>query len=145
MTRRDNRESLTRLFQGYVNDYGPVDGQAIIKAIVDCLGGLRITVPDSSARIGVRYRSDSMRYIGELWKCLIVQFGESSGKTIMKTFLCELGGLRLCFPDHETLYREERNRRIRELWNEQNAVELGAMFGLDPSMIRLIVAKGEDE
>jgi len=44
--RSDNREALDRLFHRLRTDFGSSSGQAIIKTIIEELGGLRISVPD---------------------------------------------------------------------------------------------------
>lgn len=139
MTRRDNRDALQRLFQGYVNDYGPEAGAEIIRAIVDIAGGERITVPDSSRALGVRYRSYSMRCIGELWRVMNIRFGDASGSVIMRKFITELKGLRISFPDHRDLYREERNRKIKLAWDGSNTGELAELWSLRERQILRIV------
>ena len=42
----DNREALDHLFHRLRTDFGHASGQAIIRAIIEELGGLRVTVPD---------------------------------------------------------------------------------------------------
>lgn len=139
MTRRDNREALQRLFQGYVHDYGPEEGQQIIRAIIDTLGRERITVPEDSRSLGVRYRCYSMRCISELWRVMSLRFGDSSGKAIMQKFVVELRGLRISFPDHRDIYREERNRKIRLAWTGSNTTELASLYDLRERQILRIV------
>jgi Mor family transcriptional regulator len=43
--RSDNREALDRLFHRLRADFGPASGQAIIKTIIEELGGLRVSIP----------------------------------------------------------------------------------------------------
>ena len=44
--RSDNREALTQLFHRLRTDFGPASGQAIIRTIIEELGGLRVSIPD---------------------------------------------------------------------------------------------------
>jgi Mor family transcriptional regulator len=42
----DNREALNTLFRRLYVDFGTTSGGAIVRAIVEELGGLRVSVPD---------------------------------------------------------------------------------------------------
>jgi Mor family transcriptional regulator len=110
-SRLANRETIRRLFQGYVNDFGPAAGATIIHVIVEEIGGLRITVPrHNHIRGGVDLNLEM------LWRLrcrLAREFGEASAREIMRKFLFELKGMRLTFPDLEDITREERYRKIR--------------------------------
>ena len=44
--RSDNREALDQLFHRLRADFGHASGQAIIKTIIEELGGLRVSIPD---------------------------------------------------------------------------------------------------
>jgi Mor family transcriptional regulator len=45
MARSDNREALEQLAQRLVSEYGETSGLAILHAVYEELGGLRITIP----------------------------------------------------------------------------------------------------
>ncbi len=42
----ENRDALDRLFRRLTADFGIASGQAVIKTIIEELGGLRVTIPD---------------------------------------------------------------------------------------------------
>lgn len=44
--RSENREALDVLFHRLVTDFGQKSGEAIIRTIVEELGGLRVSIPD---------------------------------------------------------------------------------------------------
>lgn len=117
-SRRDNRETIRRLFQGYVNDFGPAAGGRIIYVIVSEIGNLRIKVPRNSnnGHPGLSALPVIASNQETIWclRCRLVrEFGEASARVIMRKFLFELRGMRLTFPDLEDLAREERDRKIR--------------------------------
>jgi hypothetical protein len=138
-SRRENRESLRRLFQGYVNDFGAEDGGKIIRVIIDELGGVRVTVPmNGKVRLGFR-QSDSQEIIRSLFCRLCHEFGIASGKAIMRKFLLELKGVRISFPDLRDLAREERDNRIRSTFNGSNHYELACVWGISRVSVQRIV------
>lgn len=128
--RRENREVLTRLFQGYVNDYGSEAGEKIIWVIIDELGGLRMVVPTNSDRSG---RDENIRLINCLYCRLKKEFGDASGKAIMQKFIQELKSMRISFPDLQDLAREDRDRRIRQAHG--GIPEIALRFGLSETQI----------
>ena len=131
--RRDNRETLTRLFQGYVNDYGNAAGEKIIRVILDELGGLRMVIPTNSNRSGP---DENIRIINCLYCRLKKEFGDASGKAIMQKFLRDIKGMRISFPDLQDLAREDRDRRIK---NTVGGIpEIALRFGLSEKQIRRI-------
>lgn len=142
MSRKDNRQALRRLFQGYVADFGPSAGGQIIETVVDILGGQRLSVPGDGKRRGMRYHAQSYLAIMELWQECTLRFGAASGMAIMRKFIVELRGLRISFPDQEGLYREERDNKIRLGYNGVNCKELAIRWGLTPSQIKKIL-RGE--
>jgi Mor family transcriptional regulator len=131
-----SRQILNRLFEGYCKDYGPEDGAKIIKAIIDILGGCRLTVPEK-----LPSNPDNAEALLVLYAYLCELFGQSSGEAIMRKFLMELKNCRISFPDYEDLYREERNRKIKSMFNGSNYKELATRFNLAESWIWRIVNK----
>lgn len=136
---RRNREAVARLFRGIVEDFGEKTGESIIRHLVEQAGRIRIHVPgpgpDPLFRCGPCFR--------QLWRSTCEKFGRESGHAIMNRVMTELGNRRVWFPDHETLYRAERNRNIRALYNGRNGGELAARFNLCEDQIRKIVNKDE--
>jgi Mor family transcriptional regulator len=100
-------------------------------------GGIMITAME----VQLPRRTENHEALQALFERLCSDLGESSGKIIIKTIIQELGGLRVCFPDFEELYRDDRNRRIRNLFNGRNYNELAIMFGLHVRQIRRITKK----
>lgn len=133
-----SREILNRLFQGYVNDYGEEAGQKIIATIIDVLGGIRMTIPERMST-----NAENNGALLSLYACFCERFDDASGQMIMHKFLVELKNCRISFPDHEDINREERNRKIRGMFNGRNAGELAIIFGLDVRQIRNILYEEE--
>jgi len=44
--RSDNREALDRLFHRLQSEFGPASARAITRAILEEMGGLRVSIPD---------------------------------------------------------------------------------------------------
>jgi hypothetical protein len=128
-----SRKLLNRLFEGYYRDYGKEAGGLIVKAIIDVLGGCRLTVPERPCN------SSNGREMWFLFNYLCEQFGDASGKEIMRAFILELKGQRVSFPSHQDLYREDRNRKIRSMFTGSNYKELSTLFDLDVSHVWRIV------
>lgn len=137
--RKENRDILQRLFQGYINDFGNADGWKIIKVIIFELGGIRLQVPRDITRKG--------ELIEAFYNHLCEDFGEASGTAIIKKFITDLGGLRISFPTFEELYRQERDEKIRARFNGRsygsNADQLAAQWGITGRCVRKIV-RGEN-
>lgn len=134
----ESRKLLRSVFQGYIQDFGEDAGMKIISTIIEVLGNCRICVP---VRLG---SGDNSRELEILYDCLCERFGNASGEAIMRRFILELKGHRISFPDHQDLWREERNRKIRAKFNGGNYQELAINFGMDVSMVWKIV-NGDDE
>lgn len=132
---KKSREILGRLFEGYVKDYGD-DGEKIIRIIIDVLGGCRLTIPEKFPS-----NPENAEAFITLYSCLCDHFGEASGKEIMRKFIMELKGCRISFPSWKELYREERNRKIRNMFNGSNYKELAIMFGLNRTQIWQVINK----
>jgi len=130
-----SREATTRLFQGFVTDFGDELGEKIIKHIVDQVGGYRILISAPSPD-PLFYNSRNFR---RLWRSTCEEFGRASGRAIMNKLIVELGGRRISFPDHEDICRFERNRRIRNLYNGTNCSELAFRFRLCRCQIKRII------
>jgi len=138
--RRQNREAFTRLFQGYVNDFGNETAAKIIHHLALSAGRLRLRVPQNNG--------DPLfgcsPYFRQLWVDTCETFGSESGRAIMQKILIEFGAQRVIFPDLEDLSRIDRNERIRCQYNGNNCQELGLRWGLHPSHVGRI-ARGEAE
>lgn len=87
---------------------------------------------------GIMARDNSSAVDG-LFQRLVSDFGESSGQAIIKTIVSEVGGLRVCIPDFNDLYRADRDRKIRDLFNGANHRELAIMFSISESSVRRIL------
>jgi len=61
----------------------------------------------------------------------------------MSKIVCELGGIRIYFPDYIRFSRMERDHKIRSLYNGANGVELALRFDLSQNQIRNII-NGDD-
>lgn len=131
---KKSRQTLNRLFAGYHADYGAEEGGKIVKAIIDVLGGCRLTIPGKMPS-----NPENAQALLALYGCLCERFEQASGEAIMRRFLMELRDLRISFPDHEDIYREERNLKIRQMFNGGNYKELSIMFDLDVSQVWRIV------
>ncbi len=46
MSKYENREALDALFKRLCTDFGQASGEAIMRTIIEELGGLRVSVPD---------------------------------------------------------------------------------------------------
>jgi Mor family transcriptional regulator len=138
--RRENRDILQRLFQGYINDFGNDDGWKIIKVIIFELGGIRMQVPRDINRKG--------ELLEAFYNHICEDFGESSGTAIINKFITELGGLRISFPTFEELYRQERNEKIRARYNGwpygSNIEVLAEQWGISGECVRKIVREAKD-
>lgn len=131
---KKSRQTLNRLFEGYCKDYGLDDGGKIIKAIIDVLGGCRLTIPEHMPN-----NPKNAEALLALYACLTERFGDATGRAAMRKFILELKGFRISFPDWEDLYREERNRKIKNMFTGDNYRELSIMFGLSISWVWKIV------
>ena len=72
--------------------------------------------------------SDNRAALDEWFSALLTDFGSKSGEAIIKSFIAHCGGLRITVPSREDLTREERDRRIRALFNGRNYSELAERF-----------------
>jgi hypothetical protein len=140
-SRRANRETIRRLFQGYVNDFGPDAGMKVVYAIIDEVGDKRIVVPKNNNHRHNNYNGSGLADIWCLFCRLRRDFGEASAKTIMRRFLLELKGMRLTFPNINDLYREERDRRILANF-KGDYKELAASWNMSVPGIKRVI-KGE--
>ncbi len=87
---------------------------------------------------GTRMPKDDKVVFG-LFRRIYKKFGEVSGDEIVRTIVHECGGLRVSIPDHQDLYRIERDRKIRALFNGANHRELSLMFHDPQSGLHLTV------
>lgn len=84
-------------------------------------------------------RAENSEAIQGLFRRLCSHFGDSSGQAIIRVIIEELGGMRVTIPSHKDIYREERNRKICNLFNGANHKELAIIFDLTVGQIRKIV------
>lgn len=84
-------------------------------------------------------KSENRDALDTLFHCLCVDFGQSSGEAIIRQIVYHLGGLRVTIPDEKEILREERDRRIRSLFNGCNYNDLAERFGLQARHIRRII------
>ncbi|MBE0426363.1 MAG: hypothetical protein IBX72_06920 [Nitrospirae bacterium] len=129
-----SRQTLNRLFQFYCQDYGPEAGEKIIKTIIDVLGGCRITIP-----LKFPNNPETAEVLLTLYTNLSERFSEASAKEIMRKFIMELKGRRIAFPSWKNLSREERNRKIRNMFTGSNYKELAIMFGLSRAQVWRVI------
>lgn len=74
----------------------------------------------------------------ELFDGLQHRFGSHAGE-IIQAIVEIAGGMQLRIPDLQYLYRQERNRRIRNEFTGVNYEELAIRYRLKPRQIRRIV------
>jgi len=84
-------------------------------------------------------KSENRDALNEWFKCLLTDFGEASGMTVIKSFINCLGGLRINVPDMDDMQRKERDRKIRNLFTGTNYNELSLRFGLTARQVRNIL------
>ena len=131
---KKSRQILARLFDGYHKDYGPEDGTKIVRTIIDVLGGCRLTVPEKMPS-----NPDNAEALLSLYVCFCERFGHASGGAIMRKFLLDLKCCRISFPDYDDIYRDQRNARIRVMFDGGNYKELSIRFELAVSTVWEIV------
>ncbi|WP_305043865.1 Mor transcription activator family protein [Geoalkalibacter sp.] len=83
-------------------------------------------------------RGDNAEILAQLYDRLHREFGRLA-PVIIQVYAEEVGGLRLTFPDLQTLYRTERNRRIRVEFDGANTEELAIKYRLKKRQVRRIV------
>ena len=86
-------------------------------------------------------RGENQEVIEELFGQLHAKFGEFAPE-IIKTLVEVLGGARLTFPDFDFLYRQERNRRIRNEFTGCNHEELAIRYRVSKKHVRRILLRG---
>lgn len=83
-------------------------------------------------------RSDNSEVVSQLFDRLGREFGRLAPQIIQVMVEC-VGGCRLTFPDLQDLYRQERNRRIRNEFTGGNWEELSIKYRLKIRHVRNIV------
>lgn len=83
-------------------------------------------------------RADNQEAVAQLFDRLHGEFGRQA-PVIIQVMAETVGGLRLTFPDLGTLYRTERNRRIRLEFHGNNLEELAIKYRLRKRQVRRIV------
>lgn len=71
---------------------------------------------------------------------LYSEFGKQIRDRVLRLVLEHLGGKRISFPSVGDLARLERNKRIREIFDGSNAIEVAGRFGLKAKQIRRIAS-----
>ncbi|MCC6345674.1 MAG: hypothetical protein IT388_00645 [Nitrospirales bacterium] len=142
--RRNNHLGIiTKLFQQYVDDFGPEAGAQIINAVITHLGGEKITFPDGRTDHWRHFQSAEL--LRNLYADLCSTFGSSSGEVIMRTMWRELRGERVTFISHGTLRTLERNRAVRrDLREEVSAAVIRERYGIDAATLWRI-RQGEED
>jgi len=84
-------------------------------------------------------RSENCEAIDQLFERLHQEFGNLA-PLIIRLMVESIGGMRITFPDLQDLYRQARNRQIRNEFTGFNLVELGFKYRLKPRQIRRIVS-----
>lgn len=84
-------------------------------------------------------RAENSEAIHGLFKRLCSDFGHSSGEAIIRVIIEEIGGMRVTLPTLKDIYRQERNKKICNLFNGANHQELAIVFNLTVGQIRRIV------
>lgn len=85
-------------------------------------------------------RSENQEAIDQLFDRLHREFGHMAPHIIRVLAEC-VGRCRLTFPDLQTLYRQERNQRIRNEFNGRNYEELAILYRLKVRQVRRILLK----
>jgi hypothetical protein len=150
-TRRQNRETFVRLFQGFVNEYGEIAGKKIVKHIVDTTGGMRIWVPENNPKLNQHTVLDNDPLHGcsacfrMLWISICHEFGPASGRAIMHKIIVERGGSRVYFPTYRDLYKWERNEKMRAQYSKcKNVEEIANRWNMSWQRAAQIVRGEED-
>ena len=73
---------------------------------------------------------------------MVAEYGRSTGEAIVRALHEEAGGMRIRVPALSDLVRQQRDDRIRKLFNGANHQELAIRFGLTDTHIRRILEKG---
>lgn len=82
-TKSDNREALNGLYHRLCTDFGESSGLAIIRAITEELGGLRVSVPDlQDLQREERDRKIVALFTGNNYKELAERFTNSRGERL---------------------------------------------------------------
>lgn len=84
-------------------------------------------------------RDYNRQAIEEAFRTLYQNYGELAPRIINDLVIC-FGGLRITFPDLQDLYREERNRKIRNEFTGFNYEELAIKYRLKCRQVRRIVS-----
>jgi len=94
-------------------------------------------------------RGGSREALRRLFERFQSDFGDASGRAIIKALIEECGGMRICLPDLQDLYREERDRAIRnrfdvlarEVGSSQAYLQLAVNWSMSVWQVRRVVNK----
>ena len=84
-------------------------------------------------------RTENKEMLNALFSRLVTEHGPDIGTRAFRAVIEELGGLQIRIPSVLDLEREERDRRVRQLFDGFNTMELAIRFGLSTRQIRRIV------
>ncbi len=82
-----------------------------------------------------RYHADFF----ETFQDVAALYGEEIATGVMKLIAMRHGGQQMRIPDPKDIYREDRNRQIRDRFTGFNHQELAILFKVSVSQIRRIV------
>jgi len=85
-----------------------------------------------------RYHADFF----ETFQVVAETYGEEIATGVMKLIAMRHGGQHMRIPDPKDIYREDRNRQIRNRFTGFNHQELSILFKVSISQIRRIVQNG---
>ncbi|WP_020675542.1 Mor transcription activator family protein [Geopsychrobacter electrodiphilus] len=88
-------------------------------------------------------RGENKEAIADLFDQLHIEF-EDLAPRIIKVMISCLGKTRITFPDFDYIYRQERNRRIRNEFDGVNYEELAIKYRLRTRQIRSILKNCEN-
>ena len=84
-------------------------------------------------------RTENKEMLNALFSRLVTEHGPDIGTRAFRAVIEELGGLQIRIPSVLDLEREERDRRVRQLFDGFNTMELGIRFGISARHVRRIV------
>ncbi len=88
--------------------------------------------------MGIMSHNANAEIIQEIFNSLHREFGKLAPQIIQILAGC-IGGVRLTFPDLQDIYREDRNRRIRNEFTGANHEELAIKYRLKARWVRRIL------
>jgi len=87
-------------------------------------------------------RFSGQNIVFNLFRQINQRFEQPIAQDCIKLIINEMGGLRITIPSWKVLQRQDRDLKIRNLFNGKNIQELALRFDLSETQIRRIVNKG---